>query len=112
MTDTTDRDQLAQIIYDTLNGQYGDFNMPDDAAEAILEAGWRPPARVVTTVEELDVLHDRTFIMAADYTTLQCVRSGQPDGNGTVWRDEQECWLGSAYVDLPATVLYEPEEDE
>lgn len=41
MTDTTPRDQLAQIIYDTLNGQYGDFNMPDDAAEAILDAGWR-----------------------------------------------------------------------
>ena len=45
MSDTTPRDQLAQIIYDTLNGQYGDFNMPDDAAEAILAAGFRPPAR-------------------------------------------------------------------
>lgn len=46
MTDTTPRDQLAQIIYDTLNGQYGDFCIPDDAADAIMAAGWRPPARV------------------------------------------------------------------
>ena len=27
MSDTTPRDQLAQIIYDTLNGQYGDFTI-------------------------------------------------------------------------------------
>ena len=33
MSDTALRDQLAQIVYDTLNGQYGDFNMPDDATE-------------------------------------------------------------------------------
>ena len=52
MSDTTPRDQLAQIIYDTLNGKYGDFTMPDDAADAIIAAGWRPPARTVTTVEE------------------------------------------------------------
>ena len=45
MPDITPRDQLAQIIYDTLNGQYGDFNMPDDAADAIIAAGWRTPAR-------------------------------------------------------------------
>ena len=100
MSDSTPRDQLAQIIYDTLNGQYGDFCMPDDAADAILEAGWRPPARTVTTVEELDALPEGTMIR---------------DSEGTV----AENWDGTWYVtgagrywneDLPATVLYEPEE--
>lgn len=111
MSDPTPRDQLAQIIYDTLNGQYGDFCMPDDAADAILAAGWRPPARVVTTVEELDALPDRSVIVAADYTILQCVGSGQPDWDGNVWCDEESRWWGSGDVTIPATVLYEPKED-
>ena len=54
MSDTTPRDQLAQIIYDTLNRKYGDFTMPDDAADKIIRAGWRPPAR--TVVREVDVM--------------------------------------------------------
>ena len=68
MSDTTPRDQLAQIIYDTLNGKYGDFTMPDDAADAIIAAGWRPPARTVTTVEQLDALPKGTAIHHTDHT--------------------------------------------
>ena len=112
MSEREERDQLAQIIYDTLSGQYGDFSMPDDAAKAILAAGFRPPARTVSTVEELDALPDRSVIVAADCAILQCVGSGQPDWDGNVWCDEEARWWGSCDVDLPATVLYEPKEDQ
>ena len=114
MTDTTARDQLAQIISHTenLTDEEGSWALPEDVADAILAAGWRPPVRVVTTVGDLDTLPDRTVIVAADYTILQCVGSGQPDWDGNVWCDEEARWLGSADVDLPATVLYEPEEGE
>jgi hypothetical protein len=66
----------------------------------------------VSTVEELDALTDRSVIVAADCAILQCVGSGQPDWDGNVWQDEESRWLGSTDIDLPATVLYEPKEDE
>ena len=30
------RDQIARAIYDVLSSQYGDFNVPHDAADAVL----------------------------------------------------------------------------
>lgn len=30
------REQIADTIYDALSGQYGDFGMPTDAADAVL----------------------------------------------------------------------------
>ena len=109
MSDTTPREQIAQIIERAMRNMWDD--MLDDTAEcatevaaAIIAAGWRPPARVVSTVEEFDALVD-----------------------GAVIRDSGECvaerWLGMWYVTgggryggielaLPATVLYEPEEGE
>ena len=30
------RDEIARAIYDALSGKYGDFNMPHDAADAVL----------------------------------------------------------------------------
>lgn len=32
-------DRAAGVIYDTLNGQYGDFRFPMDAAQALADAG-------------------------------------------------------------------------
>ena len=116
MSDTTLRDQLAQIIYDTLNMQYGDFNMPVDAAEAILDAGWQPPARVATTVEELDALAVGTVVMEGDH--------GTPDDTGWgfkmmpgVFHRFTVGWhvvagYGARVPNLPVTVLWEPEESE
>ena len=34
-----------------------------DAADTILAAGWRPPARVVGTVEELDALPENAIVL-------------------------------------------------
>ena len=104
MSDTTPRDQLAQIIYDTLNGQYGDFTMPDDAADEIIRAGWRPPARIVTTVEELDALPVGSIVRDDERAALD-----------EKWDDDMWAEVGyestfySSSIHTPATVLYEPE---
>ena len=106
MSDTTARDRLAQVIYDTLNGQYGDFNMPDDAATAILDAGWRPPARVVTTWEEVQSLKEGTLLTIERWGCMLVYERQEDDAwslHGGGWLDED--WL-------PATVLWEPEEGE
>lgn len=117
MSDTEARDQLADLIEWAETDTYA-TSQPDGMArttilaDAILAAGFRPPARTVTTVEELDALPDRSVIVAADCAILQCVGSGQPDWDGNVWQDEESRWLGSTDIDLPATVIYEPKEDQ
>ena len=54
MSDTTPRDQLAQIISDAENctDEEGSWALPEDVADAILSAGWRPPATVLWEPEE------------------------------------------------------------
>ena len=107
MSDTTDRNLLAQIIYDTLNGQYGDFCMPDDAADAILEAGWRPPARTVTTVEELDALPVGSIVRDVERAALD------EKWDDNMWAEvAYEYTFSSSSIHTPATVLWEPEEGE
>ena len=120
MSDTEARDQLAQIINEHMEADVpetvADKHEPVDAdyamATAILAAGWRPPARTVTTVEEVDALPDRSVVVAANRTALQCVGSMQPYWYGNVWCDAESRWWGSGDVTLPATVLWEPEEGE
>ena len=106
MSDTTPRDQLAQIIYDTLNGKYGDFTMPDDAADAIIAAGWRPPARTVTTVEERAAVRRDTVVRSAS-GTIACRHDK--------W-NAVSLGVGAPFdwtvLALPLTVIYEPEEGE
>lgn len=54
MSDTTLRDQLADIISHTenLTDEEGSWALPEDVADEIIRAGWRPPARTVSTVED------------------------------------------------------------
>lgn len=33
-------DRVAEVIYDSLSGKYGDFNMPTEAAQALDAADW------------------------------------------------------------------------
>ena len=100
MSDTTPRDQLAQIINEHMEADYA-------MADAIIAAGWRPPARTVTTVEELDALPKESVVRNAERTEL-CEK----------WHDNKWWEMGNEYsfnsdgVALPATVLYEPEEGE
>lgn len=66
MSDTTLRDQLAQIINEHMEADVPetvvDNHEPVDAdyamADAILAAGWRPPARVAIADEILDALSE------------------------------------------------------
>lgn len=68
--------------------------------DVLVDAGWRPPARVITTVEELDTLPDTTIVRARFGTTAQ--------KSEDAWEFPNEIgrYLGEI-VDLPATVLWE-----
>ena len=112
----TPRDQLADVITRTenLTDEEGSWALPEKCSEAILAAGWRPPARVVTTVEELDALAVGSIIMEGDH--------GTPDDTGWgfktmpgVFHRFPEGWhvvagIGERAPALPATVIYEPKE--
>ena len=129
MSDTETRDQLVD---QSLNVLCNAANFPRRAqpallgqnmrplaeavADELIERGWRPPARVVTTVQELDALPVGAIIMEGDH--------GTPDDTGWgfktmpgVFHRFPEGWhvvsgIGERAPDLPATVLYEPKEDE
>lgn len=117
MSDTEAREKLAS---QSLNVLCDSSNFPRPARPALLgqnmrplaEAladeligrGWQPPARVVSTVEELYALPEQTVIR---------------DHDGTVAENWDGTWFstgGDRYwhetLALPATVLYEPKEDE
>ena len=103
MSDKNGRDKLAQIIYDTLNGQYGDFTMPADAADAIIAAGWRPPARTVTTVEELDALPVGSIVRDVERAALD------EKWDDNLWAEVcYESTFSSSMIHTPAIVLWEP----
>ena len=118
MSDTTARDQLAELVAktpvndegDTLDDSYWDV-MPkaEMIADAILAAGWRPPARTVTTVEEVEALADMTVVLESGLNWRFVSR--KLDNN--YWlSDGIEDAFPSMGIGLPATVLYEPEEGE
>ena len=96
MSDTEARDMLAQIINEPVDADYA-------MADAIIAAGWRPPARTVTTAEELDALPVGSIVRDVERAALD-----EKWGNDT--------WAELAYEHTffhpPATVVYEPEEDE
>ena len=109
MSDTTPRDQLAALLADDWNPDRDPIltAMFRDYAQTILAAGWRPPARVVTTMEELDALHDGTLIVD---------RQGD---SGYVWQGAVH-YPETAVLPVdytlkhygPFKVHYEPEEGE
>ena len=76
-----EHDKLAKIIYDTLSGQYGDFSMPDDAAKAILDAGWRPPERDVTNHldEAIELVEALRAIIDSHPNPLECGKHDDDD---------------------------------
>lgn len=101
MSDTTPRDQLAQIIERALRNMWDDTTeYAKDVADEIQEAGWRPPARVVTTVEEAEALPWRTVIRDSAGVVAELVFGLWYSSDG---------WIVD--LRLPATVLYEPEEE-
>lgn len=76
---------------------------PDEIADEIIAAGWRPPARVVNSVEELEALPPFAVIRTRQGKTLEKLSHG--------WY--QAC-IDDPYTVfptwLPATVLFSPDE--
>jgi hypothetical protein len=98
------RDELAAIIDDRWHG-YG-YN-PQGAADAVIAAGWRPPARTIETWAELEALPFGSAVQTSDDSdtvVLRCEgrdfrnQSGAEVSVETLWR----------YGTHPFTVIYEP----
>lgn len=122
MSDTTPREKLAQKIAEALNVDHApdgtvtradaffwDASLSDAkaAVEVMIRAGWRPPARVVTTVEEAEALQDGTLIVDRD-------GDGGQVCDHHVRYPENDIVSASAAINRygPLTVLWEPEEGE
>ena len=122
MSDTTPRDQLEQIIYkhiycdvrgpkmdcgmDYPSSDYLEFVSTGRLADAIIAAGWRPPARTVTTVEERAAVRRGTVVRSAS-GTIACRHDK--------W-NAVSLGVGAPFdwtvLALPLTIIYEPEEAE
>jgi hypothetical protein len=82
------------------------------AVQRILAAGYRRP-RVVTTVEELDVLGRNAAILEPDGSVW--VNDGQIEDPWASYAEDPfggPIWTSSSHITLPATVLHEPEADQ
>lgn len=119
----SDIDDLCQIIHRGIGLNFEDLAeeiiaagfhrdcTATDIADAILAAGWRPPARVTTTAAELDNLPGGSVVIDSD---------GSAWRKGSDYRDIPRWWLagapgggvGSSIVinHAPVTVVYTPEE--
>ena len=88
-----EHEKLEKIIYDTLSGQYGDFSMPYDAANAIIAAGWRPPARGVTNHqkamnldEDIELIEALRAIIDSHPNPLECEKHADDDTVSCGWK--------------------------
>ena len=102
------RTDLQEIIERAILGK-GIISGARDATEAIVKAGWRPPVRVIETVEELEALPGKTVI---------------EDGDGDPWIKAEaplmDSWMyaGLEYssenmfwgIRCPFRVVWEPEQ--
>ena len=108
MSDTTPRDQLAALLADDWNPDRDPIltAMFRDYAQTIIAAGWRPPARTVTTVEERAAVRRGTVVRSAS-GTIACRHDK--------W-NAVALGVGAPFdwtvLALPLTVIYEPEEGE
>ena len=109
MSDTTPRDQLAALLADDWNPDRDPIltAMFRDYAQTILDAGWRPPAHTITTVEELDALPVGSIVRDVERAAL----NEKWDDN--MWAEvAYEYTFSSSIIHTPAIVIYEPEEGE
>lgn len=102
------RDELADLIDDL--GLPLTFAESTRIAYAITEAGWRPPVREVTTVEELDSLPHGTLITSGEGTAFQCTT-----WHGVTWystmseKHGDSAWLIGHCGGGTFRVVWEPE---
>ncbi|MGN0097205.1 MAG: hypothetical protein ACI38U_14220 [Corynebacterium sp.] len=71
-------DRAAETIYRTLNGQYGDFNYPTDAAQALADADLLTPApQIIRTPAELEALDPDALLMTQDGNIFYAAAKGR-----------------------------------
>lgn len=110
MSDATPRDQLAQIIERELRNMWDDTTeYAKDVADDIQAAGWRPQARTVTEVTELDELPVRAVVVDESGLVLVCLGHRYANVVGNVWASEHGEWHLSRNLRLPVVVLREQE---
>lgn len=115
MNTPTPRDQLAQIIAHTGRGHTGHIApIAPVLAATILTAGWRPPARVIRDVEELDgLLNSAVILDAKGRVRVHCVVIDADTDQPEHWWSGTAFQRPSATIPLPAILIWEPDaEDE
>mgnify|MGYP003593333380 CR=1 FL=1 len=94
-------------------GQFEPGLTPQRAITAMQNSGWRPPARVIESVEDLQTLPDRSIILDADDVTYRLnpwdvdrePRWYPFDGPSAFARD---FGVQAGDISFPVTVLWEP----
>ena len=77
-------------------------------ADRMRAAGWRPPARVITTADELLAVKDETIIRDAEGARIEAQRDHRDDLLWFVFGSEVD--YPATYITLPATVIWESSE--
>ncbi|MFE2994146.1 hypothetical protein ACFXG4_03930 [Nocardia sp. NPDC059246] len=102
-------DFLWHLINDRLAREYPVYDAAA-IADDILNAGWRPPARVIETAEELDALPIGTIVV--DAFAASCTRVHDDPLWKWVRATSAVPWGRHFHPPrLPVTVLWEPEVD-
>ena len=104
------RTDLQEIIERAILGK-GIISGARDATEAIVKAGWRPPMRVVSTVEELEALPVGAVIFNRNGESLQIQDNY---GKEFYYAAADETPYGAHFLfevgDGPFRVVWEPEQ--
>lgn len=106
MSDTTLRDRLGLTISAYRRNAEVAWDEDLRLADHLLNLGWRPPARVVSTWEEVQSLKEGALLAIERWGHMRVYERQEDDAwclSGGGWLDED--WL-------PATVMWEPEEGE
>jgi hypothetical protein len=114
---SSDRDKLAGILREATGGYTRTPPFFQRIADAVLAAGWRPPAQLLESMKDLDAVPVGTIIRTS--TGRAAVKESQYDapdahGNYSEWSvaegyDGSLC--GSDELDdLPAVLLWSPTE--
>ncbi|MFE7799046.1 hypothetical protein [Nocardia sp. NPDC057440] len=103
----SDRDQLAALI-DEHSFQAPSYS--EDAAEAVLAAGWRPPPRVIETAEDLASLPAGSILVDFEGDAWQLMSGGwRCPALESAWSDDVHFDAADAIGCAPLTVLHTPE---
>jgi len=101
----SERDELAAVIESAKRRDgFGSYIRPEQAADAILAAGYSRPKQV-STVAELDALPTESLVRSEQGG----VWHKEASGSGCVWTEPgAQWWHWATDIALPAMVLYSP----